>query len=128
MRILAVVFLVALIGLLIAVGMGMTELRTAGTAVLFMFLGLCVYMALSWSKRSSENDPESPIVVAMRPDEMQASVLVDQLQSHDINAVAVGTFTSGFQVEIASMVKIVVPRRQFDSAKEILAQSEAEAS
>ena len=62
------------------------------------------------------------MIVAQRPDEMQAAVVVSQLEAEGINATAVGTFTSGFQVEIASMVKVVVPRRQADQAREILMQ------
>ena len=96
------------------------QLRTLGTVLLVALLAGGIYFGFRWSKEAAENDPESPVIVAKRHDEMQAAVVVSQLEAEGINAVAVGTFTSGFQVEIASMVKIVVPRRQADQAREIL--------
>lgn len=90
------------------------------TAVLVFGLAAAVFLGLRWSKETSESDPESPVVITTRRDEMQAAVVVDRLQAEGINAVAVGTFTSGFQVEIASWVKIVVPRQQVERAKEML--------
>jgi len=96
--------------------------RTVCTALLVFALAGGIYVGFLWSKEAAENDPESPVIIAQRPDEMQAAVIVSQLEAEGINATAVGTFTSGFQVEIASMVKIVVPRRQADQAREILGQ------
>ena len=96
------------------------DFRTVGTILLVASLAGGIYLGFRWSKEAAENDPESPVIVAKRHDEMQAAVVVSQLEAEGINAVAVGTFTSGFQVEIASMVKIVVPRRQADQAREIL--------
>ena len=96
------------------------DFRTVGTILLVALLAGGIYFGFRWSKAAAENDPESPVIVAKRHDEMQAAVVVSQLEAEGINAVAVGTFTSGFQVEIASMVKIVVPRRQADQAREIL--------
>ena len=96
--------------------------RTICTALLVIALAGGIYVGFAWSKEAAENDPESPVIVAQRPDEMQAAVIVSQLEAEGINATAVGTFTSGFQVEIASMVKIVVPRRQADQARGILQQ------
>ena len=96
------------------------DFRTVGTILLVALLAGGIYLGFRWSKEAAENDPESPVIVAKRHDEMQAAVVVSQLEAEGISAVAVGTFTSGFQVEIASMVKIVVPRRQADQAREIL--------
>jgi hypothetical protein len=96
--------------------------RAVCTGLLVAALAGGIYVGFYWSKESAKNDPESPVTVAKRADEMQAAVVVSQLEAEGINAVAVGTFTSGFQVEIASMVKIVVPRRQADQAREILMQ------
>ena len=96
------------------------DFRTVGTLLLVALLAGGIYLGFRWSKEAAENDPETPVIVAKRHDEMQAAVVVSQLEAEGINAVAVGTFTSGFQVEIASMVKIVVPRRQADQAREIL--------
>ena len=96
--------------------------RTICTALLVFALAGGIYVGFAWSKEAAESDPESPVIVAQRPDEMQAAVVVSQLEAEGINATAVGTFTSGFQVEIASMVKVVVPRRQADQAREILMQ------
>jgi hypothetical protein len=94
--------------------------RAVATALLVFGLAGGMYVGFLWSKEASENDPESPVIIAQRPDEMQAAVIVSQLETAGIEATAVGTFTSGFQVEIASMVKIVVPRRQADQAREVL--------
>lgn len=99
------------------------QFRTVGTILLVAFLASGIYFGFRWSKNAAENDPESPVIVAKRHDEMQAAVVVSQLEAEGINALAVGTFTSGFQTEIASMVKIVVPRRQADEAREILQQA-----
>ena len=96
--------------------------RPICTALLVMALAGGIYVGFLWSKEAAESDPESPVIVAKRHDEMQAAVVVSQLEAEGINAIAVGTFTSGFQVEIASMVKIVVPRRQAEQAREILLQ------
>ena len=98
------------------------SLRTVGTMLLVLVLAGGLYWGFKWSKESAANDPDSPVIVAKRPDEMQAAVVVSQMEAEGIDAVAVGTFTSGFQVEIASMVKIVVPRRQQTRAREILQQ------
>jgi len=96
--------------------------RTICTVLLVVALAGGIYVGFAWSREASENDPESPVTIAKRHDEMQAAVVVSQLEAEGINATAVGTFTSGFQVEIASMVKIVVPRRQADQARGILQQ------
>ena len=119
----AIVSLLAIVLVIAALAMLPPEPRgKAGTALLFFLLAGGVYWGFRWSKEASENDPESPVIVAKRPDEVQAALVVSQLEAEGINALAVGTFTSGFQTEIASMVKIVVPRRQADEAREILLQ------
>jgi len=66
------------------------------------------------------DDPTLPTVIASLPDEMSASALVVQLESHGITARAVGGYTSGFQTEIASDVKVVVAARDVKIAKAII--------
>jgi len=66
--------------------------RTICTALLVFGLAGAIYLGFHWSKEAAENDPESPVIVAKRPDEMQAAVVVSQLEAEGINAIAVGTF------------------------------------
>ena len=74
----------------------------------------------AWVSAAAERDPSSPTVVATRPDSLQAAPLVSLLETNGIQAVATGTHTSGFQVEIASEVKIVVSKRDAAEALAIL--------
>ena len=114
----AIVLLV--VAVVVNVALPIEQRRTFNIALLVSLLAGGIYFGLRWSKEAAENDQESPVIVAQRPDEMQAAVVVSQLEAEGINAVAVGTFTSGFQTEIASMVKVVVPRQQEEQAREIL--------
>lgn len=82
-------------------------------------MGLITFTGfLTWGKKSS--DPNAPTVVASLPDEMSASALVVKLASHGLKARAVGGFTSGFQTEVASDVRVVVPASQFAAAVNII--------
>ena len=65
------------------------QLRTLGTVLLVALLAGGIYFGFRWSKEAAENDPESPVIVAKRHDEMQAAVVVSQLEAEGINAVAV---------------------------------------
>jgi UDP-N-acetylglucosamine 2-epimerase len=85
-------------------------------------LALGMRYGFAWVTAAADQDPESPTVVATRPDALQAAPLVSKLQQNGINAVATGTHTSGFQVEIASEVKIVVPKQEAAKAMEILGE------
>ena len=69
-----------------------------------------------------ENDPDSPAVVASLPDEMSASAMVVQLNAHGIKAQAIGGYTSGFQTEVASDVRVVVAARDQEAALKLLKQ------
>lgn len=83
-------------------------------------LALGMKFGFAWVTVATERDPSSPTVIATRPDAMQAAPLVSLLEANGIQAVATGTHTSGFQVEIASVVNVVVPKRDAAHALEIL--------
>jgi hypothetical protein len=85
-------------------------------------IGLAFYASMfAWG--GSSNDPTLPTVVASLPDEMSASAVVSQLEVHGIKARAVGGFTSGFQTEIASDVKVVVAAQDVELARAALQKS-----
>ena len=83
-------------------------------------LALGMKFGFAWVTAAADRDPNSPTVVATRPDSLQAAPLVSLLESNGIHAVATGTHTSGFQVEIASDVKIIVSKRDAAEALTIL--------
>lgn len=82
-----------------------------GIAMLFVFNGVV------------KQDPNSPEVVASEPDAMSANAIVGLLKDNGINATVTGSYTSGFQTEVASDVNVVVPFRDAETAKEIIASS-----
>ena len=94
--------------------------KAVNVALVVATLALGMKFGFAWVSSAAERDPSSPTVVATRPDPLQAAPLVSLLESNGINAVATGMHTSGFQVEIASDVKIVVPKRDAAEALKIL--------
>lgn len=89
-------------------------------------IGLVFFGSMyAWGGES--DDPTLPTVIASLPDEMSASAIVSQLEFHGIKARAVGGFTSGFQTEIASDVKVVVAAKDVAKANTAL-QTAAELS
>ena len=82
-------------------------------------LGLITFAGfLFWGRKSS--DPNAPTVVASLPDEMSAFALAGKLASHGLRARAVGGFTSGFQTEVASDVRVVVPASEFAAVVNVI--------
>ncbi len=85
-------------------------------------MGLATFAGfLAWGRVAK--DPNAPTVVASLPDEMSASALVVQLEAHGIKARAVGGFTSGFQTEIASDVRVVVAASDYKAAVQVINNS-----
>lgn len=116
---LAVAALIALF--LIANTYGTSEIRQAiNLSLVIAALALGTKFGFQWVSAATDADPDSPTVVATRPDALQAGALVSKLEQHGITAFATGSHTSGFQVEIASSVKIVVSKRDADKAREVL--------
>lgn len=101
-----------------------THIRSINIAGFIALVATIMFWAFARVAATAASDVDSPTVVAKRPDEMQAAAVVARLRANDIQAVATGTFTSAFQTEFASMVNIVVPRRQAAAAKAILAEPE----
>ena len=94
--------------------------RAINLCLVVASLALGTKFGFEWVSVAAKRDPESPTVVATRPDAMQAAPLVSRLEEHGIQAVATGTHTSGFQVEIASPVRVVVAKRDSERAMEVL--------
>lgn len=112
------VSLVALVGSLFLIEE--TELRQLIWPCIFAALvGLVTFCGFIYFGKSV-HDPSSPRVVASLPDEMSASAIVVALSAHGINARAVGGYTSGFQTEIASDVRVVVSASEFEAAKSVI--------
>ncbi len=76
---------------------------------------------LALFRTSGERDPTSPEVVASVPDPMTANAIVGVLKEGGINATTTGSYTSGFQTEIASDVQVVVAFQDATEARELLA-------
>lgn len=94
--------------------------KAVNVALVVGVLALGMKFGFAWVSAAADGDPTSPTVVASRPDALQAAPLISTLQENGINAVATGSHTSGFQVEIAAEVKVVVPKRDAAKAREIL--------
>ena len=94
--------------------------KGVNVALVVAVLALGMKFGFAWVTAAAEADPTSPTIVATRPDALQAAPLISTLQENGINAVATGAHTAGFQVEIASDVKIVVPRCDAAKSREIL--------
>ncbi len=94
--------------------------KAINLGLIVLVLALGVKAGFTWVDAAVEKDPNSPTVVATRPDALEAAALVGLLEENGIRAVATGIHTSGFQVEIASEVKIVVPKCDASKALEIL--------
>ena len=76
--------------------------------------------------KMTENDPTRPKKLETFNDNYQASVLVSRLEEHDIKALAVGGFVSGFQAESPGYVDVVVVQSDFERAKSLYDQWQAD--
>jgi len=83
------------------------------TMGLFTFAGFLVF-------RRDGNDPNSPKVVASLPDELSASSMVQTLEANGIKARSVGSYTSGFQTEVAGDVRVVVAANEYEAAMKVI--------
>ena len=94
--------------------------KAINVALVVAVLALGMKFGFAWVTAAADGDPTSPTIVATRPDALQAAPLISTLRENGINAVATGSHTSGFQVEIAAEVKVVVPKCDAAKAREIL--------
>ncbi|WDQ15049.1 hypothetical protein [Rhodopirellula sp. P2] len=74
----------------------------------------------------SADDDATLVVVAERPTEPAAAVLVNILSDVGIRAVAVGGFTAGFAAEAPGWVQVKTFERDAAKAREIIAQIKSE--
>ena len=74
----------------------------------------------------SENS--APAVLASFPHELEASLLVNELQNRDINARMSGEMVSGFRAEAPGDVAVLVPIQDMQRAREILHELRNESS
>ena len=71
---------------------------------------------------STDLDNAKLVVVAKRPTEAEASILVSVLADEGIKAVATGGFTAGFRTEAPGWVSVQALESDAERAKEILAE------
>ncbi|MEM6363751.1 MAG: hypothetical protein AAF539_15325 [Planctomycetota bacterium] len=65
---------------------------------------------------------ETLVVVAERPTEGEAMILVHVLQDAGIDAVAVGGFTAGFRAEAPGWVQVKTFQSDAESARQVIAE------
>lgn len=77
---------------------------------------------MSNSDELEHKDDENLVLVARRPTEAGASVLISVLADEGIRAIATGGFTSGFKAEAPGWVSVQTLESDADRAREILAE------
>ena len=87
--------------------------RIIGPCLVAAILGLAVFATFIAFRRDQQDDPDAPTVVASMSDEMSASAIVVQLESHGITARAIGGHTAG---DLACDVKVVVAAKDYELA------------
>ena len=115
----------SLLTLMVAGAVAGICIRTFGVQASLPYIGmiaLCFGVTLIgfWlaaGVKMTENDPTRPEKLETFNDNYQASVLVSRLKEHDIKAIAVGGFVSGFQAESPGYVDVVVAQSDFERAK-----------
>ena len=80
-------------------------------------LGLVMWLVFSGSTKQA---PDSPQVVAELTDEVTANQVAAFLEDNGIKATIVGSYTSGFQTEVAGAVEVVVPLKESAIARNLL--------
>jgi hypothetical protein len=68
------------------------------------------------------DDPNRPKVLLAVSSEVEAAAIVTALEPHEIEAITVGGYTSGFKAEAPGTVAVVVKMADFDRAKQALAE------
>ncbi|MEM1445370.1 MAG: DUF2007 domain-containing protein [Planctomycetota bacterium] len=67
-------------------------------------------------------DPSEPVTLCMLNSEVQASMLVAELNAAGIFAVASGGLTAGFRAEAPGRVKVLVPAERYEEAQTLYAE------
>ena len=67
-------------------------------------------------------DPNSPEVLVVVPNDIQAAAIVNALADRGIQATVTGSYTSGFRAEAPGWVSVVVRRMDLDLARQTLGE------
>ena len=126
--------MLSLLILMVASAIAGISIRTFGAEASLPYIGIIAFcfgvivicLWLMAGVKMTENDPARPIKLETFNDNYQASVLVSQLEEHNIKAFAVGGFVSGFQAESPGYVDVVVAQSDFELAKSLYDQWQAE--
>ncbi|MEM8494782.1 MAG: hypothetical protein AAF663_05295 [Planctomycetota bacterium] len=70
----------------------------------------------------SQGDSSDPATLCILNSEVQAAMLVAELNVADIFAVSSGGLTAGFRAEAPGRVKVLVPAERYDEAKALYAE------
>ena len=118
---LSTLFLIGFVcSVLLAIANSVSPFVTWSVLVICMLTTGLGLMMLFLLDGAGKQDPDSPQVVASLPDEVSANQVVSLLHENGIKATIVGSYTSGFQTEVASDVQVVVPLKEAVIAKDIL--------
>ena len=70
-------------------------------------------------------DKDEPLVIlATKPNEMEAALIVNALEDEGIKAIATGAYTSMFKAEAPGTVAVHVKESDLERAREVIAQFE----
>ncbi len=79
--------------------------------------------AFSWNPAMQHEDkPEATGVLALVPNEWQATLIATALRDRGINAQVTGATTAGFRAEAPGLVRVIVPKSQLEDARVALAE------
>ncbi len=69
-----------------------------------------------------QDKADPTVVLALVPNEWQATLIATALRDRGINAQVTGATTAGFRAEAPGMVRVIVPRSQLQDARAALAE------
>lgn len=87
-----------------------------------LFAGLVTLFFVRMLNSSPADDPDYPLEVASLADHFEATALIGHLEKHGIRAHVSGAFIAGFLVEAPGDVKVVVARRDFEQANQLISE------
>ncbi len=69
-----------------------------------------------------QDKPDPTVVLALVPNEWQATLIANALRDRGINAQVTGATTAGFRAEAPGMVRVIVSKSQLEDARAALAE------
>jgi hypothetical protein len=87
--------------------------------LIYVALVAAVVLVRAAAMGAGERDPSSPRVLLSVRSEMEAAMWVDRLRQSGVRAMAVGDYSAGFRAEAPGLVKVLVPRHDYDRAKKV---------